>query len=174
MRIFCAILILFGNTLYSQDILRIDDSISTISYSGKHFLHSWDAVNENISGLIEVNDNQVSKIGVVAKVTDFKSGNSSLDSNSYRVLDALRIPNIIFTSSEIDDFSDNIKISGIISFHGVEKKISVSLKKISENDIISFTGEFLINLSDYNVKRPSLLLQKINDQIEIDLNLVFN
>lgn len=174
MRIFCAILILFGNTLYSQDILRIDDSISTISYSGKHFLHSWDAVNENISGLIEVNDNQVSKIGIVAKVTDFKSGNSSLDSNSYRVLDALRIPNIIFTSSEIDDFSDNIKISGIISFHGVEKKISVSLKKISENDIISFTGEFLINLSDYNVKRPSLLLQKINDQIEIDLNLVFN
>lgn len=174
MRIFCAILILFGNTLYSQDILRIDDSISTISYSGKHFLHSWGAVNENISGLIEVNDNQVSKIGVVAKVTDFKSGNSSLDSNSYRVLDALRVPNIIFTSSEIDDFSDNIKISGIISFHGVEKKISVSLKKISENDIISFTGEFLINLSDYNVKRPSLLLQKINDQIEIDLNLVFN
>lgn len=174
MRIFCAILILFGNTLYSQDILRIDDSISTISYSGKHFLHSWDAVNENISGLIEVNDNQVSKIGVVAKVTDFKSGNSSLDSNSYRVLDALRVPNIIFTSSEIDDFSDNIKILGIISFHGVEKKISVSLKKISENDIISFTGEFLINLSDYNVKRPSLLLQKINDQIEIDLNLVFN
>ena len=85
MRIFYAILILFGNTLYSQDILRIDDSISTISYSGKHFLHSWDAVNENISGLIEVNDNQVSKIGVVAKVTDFKSGNSSLDSNSYRV-----------------------------------------------------------------------------------------
>lgn len=174
MRIFCAILILFGNTLYSQDILRIDDSISTISYSGKHFLHSWGAVNENISGLIEVNDNQVSKIGVVAKVTDFKSGNSSLDSNSYRVLDALRVPNIIFTSSEIDDLSDNIKILGIISFHGVEKKISVSLKKISENDIISFTGEFLINLSDYNVKRPSLLLQKINDQIEIDLNLVFN
>ena len=174
MRIICAILILFGNTLYSQDILRIDNSISTISYSGKHFLHSWGAVNENISGLIEVNDNQVSKIGIVAKVTDFKSGNSSLDSNSYRVLDALRIPNIIFTSSEIDDFSDNIKISGIISFHGVEKKISVSLKKISENDIISFTGEFLINLSDYNVKRPSLLLQKINDQIEIDLNLVFN
>ena len=174
MRIFCAILILFGNTLYSQDILRIDDSISTISYSGKHFLHSWDAVNENISGLIEVNDNQVSKIGIVAKVTDFKSGNSSLDSNSYRVLDALRVPNIIFTSSEIDDFSDNIKISGIISFHGVEKEISVSLKKTTENDIISFTGEFLINLSDYNVKRPSLLLQKINDQIEIDLNLVFN
>ena len=78
MRIFCAILILFANILYSQDILRIDDSISTISYSGKHFLHSWGAVNENISGLIEVNDNQVSKIGIVAKVTDFKSGNSSL------------------------------------------------------------------------------------------------
>ena len=105
MRKLIFIFVLSVNILSAQEILRIDNSISSISYSGTHFLHNWDATNDNITGLIELNDNQISKIGVIAKVKDFKSGNSSLDSNSYRVLDALRIPNIclLYTSEAADE-----------------------------------------------------------------------
>ena len=174
MRILIFIVVLSANILSAQEILKIDNSISSISYSGTHFLHNWDATNENISGLIELNDNQISKIGVIAKVKDFKSGNSSLDSNSYRVLDALRIPNIIFRSSEIVDSLNLVNISGTISFHDIEKDLNVLIDKSTENDNITLTGKFLINLSDFNVKRPSLLLQKINNELEIQVNLVFN
>ena len=168
------IFVLSVNILSAQEILRIDNSISSISYSGTHFLHNWDATNGNITGLIELNDNQVSKIGVIAKVKDFKSGNSSLDSNSYRVLDALRIPNIIFRSTEIVDSINVINVSGTISFHGIEKDLNVLLDKSTENNNISLKGKFIINLSDFNVERPSLLLQKINNEIEIQINLIFN
>ena len=174
MRKLIFIFFLSANILSAQEILRIDNSISSISYSGTHFLHNWDATNENISGLIELNDNQISKIGVIAKVKDFKSGNSSLDSNSYRVLDALRIPNIVFRSSEIVDSLNLVNISGTISFHDIEKDLNVLIDKSTENDNITLTGKFLINLSDFNVKRPSLLLQKINNEIEIQINLIFN
>jgi len=174
MRKFTYIFILFVNILSSQEILRIDNSISSINYSGKHFLHNWDATNENISGLIEINNNQISKIGVLAKVTDFKSGNSSLDSNSFRVLDALKIPNIIFRSTQIVETLDKISVTGTISFHNVEKDINVVLDKSTNNEIISLNGRFIIKLSDFNVKRPSLLLQKINDEIEVQINLIFN
>ena len=168
------IFVLSVNILSAQETLKIDNSISSISYSGTHFLHNWDATNGNITGLIELNDNQISKIGVIAKVKDFKSGNSSLDSNSYRVLDALRIPNIIFRSSEIVDSLNLVNISGTISFHDIEKDLNVLIDKSTENDNITLTGKFLINLSDFNVKRPSLLLQKINNEIEIQINLIFN
>ena len=168
------IFVLSVNILSAQETLKIDNSISSISYSGAHFLHNWDATNDNITGLIELNDNQISKIGVIAKVKDFKSGNSSLDSNSYRVLDALRIPNIIFRSSEIVDSLNLVNISGTISFHDIEKDLNVLIDKSTENDNITLTGKFLINLSDFNVKRPSLLLQKINNEIEIQINLIFN
>ena len=168
------IFVLSLNILSSQEILRIDNSISSISYSGTHFLHNWDATNENISGLIELNDNQISKIGVIAKVKDFKSGNSSLDSNSYRVLNALRIPNIVFRSKETVDSLDVVNVSGTISFHGIEKDLNVLLDKSTENDNITLTGKFTINLSDFNVERPSLLLQKINNEIEVQINLIFN
>ena len=174
MRKLIFIFILSANILSAQEILRIDNSISSISYSGTHFLHNWDATNENVSGLIELNDNQVSKIGVIAKVKDFKSGNSSLDSNSYRVLDALRIPNIVFRSSEIIDSLDVINVSGTISFHGIEKDLNVLLNKSTQNDNISLSGKFIVNLSDFNVERPSLLLQKINNEIEVQINLIFN
>ena len=174
MRKLIFIFVLSANILSAQEILRIDNSISSISYFGTHFLHNWDATNENISGLIELNDNQISKIGVIAKVKDFKSGNSSLDSNSYRVLDALRIPNIVFRSSEIVDSLDVINVSGTISFHGIEKDLNVLLDKSTENNNISLTGKFIIYLSDFNVERPSLLLQKINNEIEIQINLIFN
>ena len=168
------IFVLSLNILSSQEILRIDNSISSVSYSGEHFLHNWDATNENISGLIELSDNQISKIGVIAKVKDFKSGNSSLDSNSFRVLDALRIPNIVFRSLEIIDSLNVINVSGTISFHGIEKDLNVLLDKSTENDNITLTGKFTINLSDFNVERPSLLLQKINNEIEVQINLIFN
>ena len=168
------IFVLSLNILSSQEILRIDNSISSISYSGTHFLHNWDATNENISGLIELSDNQISKIGVIAKVKDFKSGNSSLDSNSFRVLDALRIPNIVFRSLEIIDSLNVVNVSGTISFHGIEKDLNVLLDKSTENDNITLTGKFTINLSAFNVERPSLLLQKINNEIEIQINLIFN
>tara|TARA_B100001939_G_scaffold66762_2_gene55606 strand:+ start:12168 stop:12692 length:525 start_codon:yes stop_codon:yes gene_type:complete len=174
MKKFTFIFILFTNILSSQEILRIDNSTSSISYSGKHFLHSWDAKNENISGLIELKENQISKIGVIAKVADFKSGNSSLDSNSFRVLDALKIPNIIFRSTDIVETLDIISVYGTISFHGIEKAINVTLNKSNDNDIVSLNGKFIIKLSDFNVKRPSLLLQKINDEIEVQINLIFN
>ena len=174
MRKLIFIFVLSTNILSSQEILRIDNSISSISYSGTHFLHNWDATNDNITGLIELNDNQISKIGVIAKVKDFKSGNSSLDSNSYRVLNALSIPNIVFRSKETVDSLDVVNVSGTISFHGIEKDLNVLLDKSTENNNISLTGKFIINLSDFNIERPSLLLQKINNEIDIDIKLIFN
>jgi len=174
MRIISLLFVLITFNLSSQEIKRVDSEKSFINYTGKHFLHKWSAENKNISGLIEIDSESISNIGIVAKVKDFKSGNSSLDSNSYRVLDALRIPNIVFRSSEIVDSLDVIKISGTISFHGIEKDLNVLLDKSTENNTILLAGKFIINLSDFNIERPSLMLQKINNEIEIQINLIFN
>ena len=86
----------------------------------------------------------------------------------------LKIPNIIFRSTDIVETLDIISVYGTISFHGIEKAINVTLNKSNDNDIVLLNGKFIIKLSDFNVKRPSLLLQKINDEIEVQINLIFN
>ena len=174
MRLLTLILILSINNLSSQELKNIDTTKSSISYSGNHFLHKWSAENNNLSGLIKIDNENILNIGVVAKVADFKSGNSSLDSNSYRVLEALKFPNIIFKSVSVTSINGLSNIKGLIEFHGIEKHIDVNVKLTTIENTTQMNGEFTINLSDFSVDRPSLLLRKIDNQITIVFELVFS
>ena len=160
MRILALLLILSSNSLISQEIKKIDSDKSKINYSGSHFLHKWSSQNNNVSGLIQVNNDSITNIGVVAKVEDFKSGNSSLDSNSYRVLEALKYPNIIFKSLNIEEVDGMLNIEGLIEFHGIEKSIKISADLAQTSNSNRLDGEFNINLSDFSIERPITSIKK--------------
>lgn len=174
MRLLTLILILTLNNLTSQELKNIDTTKSSISYSGNHFLHKWSAENNNLSGLIKIDNEKIVNIGIVAKVADFKSGNSSLDSNSYRVLEALKFPNIIFKSISIENLKETLNIKGVIQFHGIDKNIDVNAELIKNENTTQINGKFTLSLSDFSVDRPSLLLRKVDDQIIIVFKLIFN
>ena len=173
MRLLTLLLILSINNLSSQELKNIDTTKSSISYSGNHFLHKWSAENNNLSGLIKIDDENILNIGIVAKVVDFKSGNSSLDSNSYRVLEALKFPNIIFKSLNVTSINGLSNIKGLIEFHGIEKNIDVNVKLTTIENTTQMNGEFTLNLSDFSIDRPSLLLRKIDNEIKIKFILFF-
>jgi polyisoprenoid-binding protein YceI len=173
MRIIAFILLLTSSNLISQEIKRVDSERSSISYTGKHFLHKWSAENKNISGLIQIEDESISNIGIVAKVSDFKSGNSSLDSNSLRVLDALQFPNVIFKSTAVNQEDGQIIFEGLMNFHGIEKEFSILAKVTQLNEVTQLSGEFIVSLIDFLVERPSLLTRKIDDEINLEFNLYF-
>ena len=173
MRFIDIILILTTSSLISQEIKRVDSDRSSISYSGKHFLHKWSAENKNISGLIQIEDEDISNIGIVAKVSDFKSGNSSLDSNSLRVLDALQFPNVIYKSTIVNQEDGQIRFDGVMNFHGIEKDFSISAEITHLNEITQLSGKFIVSLTDFLVERPSLLTRKINDKINLEFELFF-
>ena len=173
MRLLTLLLILSINNLSSQELKNIDTTKSSISYSGNHFLHKWSAENNNLSGLIKIDNENILNIGVVAKVADFKSGNSSLDSNSYRVLEALKFPNIIFKSLSVTSINGLSNIKGLIEFHGIEKNIDVNVELTTIENTTQMNGEFTLNLSDFSIDRPSLLLRKIDNEIKIEFILFF-
>ena len=173
MRLFAFILLLTSSTLISQEIKRVDSERSSINYSGKHFLHKWSAENKNISGLIQIQNESISNIGIVAKVSDFKSGNSSLDSNSLRVLDALQFPNVIFKSTDVKQENGKIIFEGVMNFHGIEKNLSILADVTQLNGMTQLSGKLIVSLSDFLVKRPSLLTRKIDDEINLEFDLYF-
>jgi len=173
MRIIYLLLALITFNLSSQEIKRVDSEKSFINYTGKHFLHKWSAENKNISGLIQINGESISNIGIVAKVSDFKSGNSNLDSNSLRVLDALQFPNVIFKSTAVNQEDEQIIFEGTMNFHGIEKEFSILARVTKLNEIIRLSGEFIVSLTDFLVERPSLLTSKIDDEINLEFALYF-
>ena len=127
MRTIYLLIALVTFNLSAQEIKKVDSERSIINYTGKHFLHKWSAENKNISGLIQIETETISNIGVIAKVSDFRSGNSNLDSNSLRVLDALKFPNVIFRSTAINQENGQIIIDGIIK-QVESKSVSGSLE----------------------------------------------
>ena len=173
MRIISLLLALITFNLSSQEIKRVDSEKSFINYTGKHFLHKWSAENKNISGLIQIENESISNIGIVAKVTDFKSGNSSLDSNSLRVLEALQFPNVIFKSTIVNQEDGQIIFEGEMNFHGIEKDFTISAEVTHRNEITQLSGKFIVSLTDFLIERPSLLTRKINDEINLEFELFF-
>ena len=173
MTIIALTLILTSSNLISQEIKRVDSEKSFINYTGKHFLHKWSAENKNISGLIQIENESISNIGIVAKVSDFKSGNSSLDSNSLRVLEALQFPNVIFRSTVVNQEDGQIIFEGVMNFHGIEKDFTISAEVTNLNEVTQLSGKFIVSLSDFLVERPSLLTRKINDEINLEFELFF-
>ena len=173
MRRISLLLALITFNLSYQEIKRVDSEKSFINYTGKHFLHKWSAENKNISGLIQIENESISNIGIVAKVTDFKSGNSSLDSNSLRVLEALQFPNVIFRSTVVNQEDGQIIFEGVMNFHGIEKDFTISAEVTHLNEVTQLSGKFIVSLSDFLVERPSLLTRKINDEINLEFELFF-
>jgi len=174
MRTIPLLLALVTFNLSAQEIKKVDPEKSVINYTGKHFLHKWSAENKNISGLIQIENETISNIGVIAKVSDFRSGNSNLDSNSLRVLDALKFPNVIFKSTSIKQDNEQIIIDGIMNFHGIEKDINISAKVVQIDESIQLSGKFSVFLTEFLIDRPSLLTMKVDDEINLEFELYFN
>ena len=165
--------LLISVNLCSQEFWEIDSNSSFIKYSGNHFLHNWDAQNDEISGLLNIENGTIDNVGVIAKVKDFNSGNSSLDSNAMRVVEALKYPNVIFRSSLIEQNDDRVYLEGVLEFHGIKQNLKVEGKIESLQDQIKINMDFIIKLSDFEIKRPSLLFRKVEDEILVEINLNF-
>ena len=166
--------LLISVNLCSQEFWEIDSNSSFIKYSGNHFLHNWDAQNDEISGLLNIENGTIDNVGVIAKVKDFNSGNSSLDSNAMRVVEALKYPNVIFRSSLIEQNDDRLYLEGVLEFHVIKQNLKVEGKIESLEDQIKINMDFIIKLSDFEIKRPSLLLRKVEDEILVEINLNFD
>ena len=166
--------LLISVNLCSQEFWEIDSNSSFIKYSGNHFLHNWNAQNDEISGLLNIENGTIDNVGVIAKVKDFNSGNSSLDSNAMRVVEALKYPNVIFRSSLIEQNDDRVYLEGVLEFHGIKQNLKVEGEIESLDDQIKINMDFIIKLSDFEIKRPSLLLRKVEDEILVEINLNFD
>ena len=54
------------------------------------------------------------------------------------------------------------------------KDISLSDRYDLKKDHIKINMDFIIKLSDFEIKRPSLLLRKVEDEILVEINLNFD
>jgi len=166
--------ILFFQYLFAQSIINFDLNESFISYDGKHPAHNWTGISKEIQGTFELNKEDLtqSKVDLFVPVFSFDSKNANRDSNMLDVVEEYYYPYVRFISSKIEKVDDGFNVVGNLSFHGINKEFTIPVSLIQDDKRIVVESDFSIMLTDFKIRRPSLLTIKIRNQIDIKVFLV--
>jgi|TARA_A200000113_G_scaffold119303_1_gene107097 polyisoprenoid-binding protein YceI len=166
--------ILFFQYLFAQSIINFDLNESFISYDGKHPAHNWTGISKEIQGTFELNKEDLtqSKVDLFVPVFSFDSKNANRDSNMLDVVEEYYYPYVRFISSKIEKVDDGFNVVGNLSFHGITKEFTIPVSLIQDDKRIVVESDFSIMLTDFKIRRPSLLTIKIRNQIDIKVFLV--
>ena len=170
---------IFLGCLKSEKLIINYDN-SYIEYKGFHMFHNWSAKTSSFDSNIHckdykvLNDSTVNNcsIDINAKVEFFNSKNENRDSNMFDAIEGYLYPDVSFKSVTLTNQAPSkANMKGILSFHGVKKEININIDfDLIDNKLLS-SAKFFINLEDYNIIPPSLLLIPIENKIEIQVYL---
>ncbi len=179
-RLLPILLLLFPVAAYAQNqAAPVDQANSTLSYTGRHPLHSWTGVSQSVQGTLMINqdDPSQSSVEIVIPVESFDSGNGNRDSNMLETVEASSYPDVRFTSESVtverwdkttEGYTGRWIVRGPLTFHGkthtVEIPADVKIDESSFEAVVSFE----VSLGQHDVKRPKLMLMAISDTISLE------
>jgi len=112
---------------------------------------------------------------VAAPIKSFVSKDSNRDVKMQTVTKAAQYPMVVVRVSSESTLNVNQTFNAQIKFAGVTKEYkNITLKAMGTNKAFSITGILKIKLSDFKIERPTLLAIAINDELPIDINLMFS
>lgn len=160
---------MYGAVIENNRTATIDKTTSYIKYHLSNPLHSWDGICKVVDGNVEYDEKkfQITKVTITAKVASFDSKNKLRDERMLAITNAQAYPEVKFISTLVKDNGNAVIVDGIITFHGISKPITLTASEVFLNKRKIITGKFVLLLTDFNVKRPSLLLMKTENKMNM-------
>jgi hypothetical protein len=116
---------------------------------------------------------------VTIPVKTLKSGESGLDKNLYKAMQARAYPEIRFLlrhyAAAVGADDVPFKAEGQLTIHGVEKPVTLEGTGRTDSQTLVADGTYSLLMSDYGVKPPRLMLGmlKVGDRVVIRFHLQF-
>ena len=136
------------------------------------------ASNNNTVSIIDSSNGQIAAVILISEF-DFRLGlmqehfnENYLESNVYpKSTFEGQIKN--FSINELNqDFKEH-EIEGVLTIKGVNKDIITKAKIRKIDEKIELSSGFSVMLSDYKVKIPKIVFKKIDEEVKINLNFVY-
>lgn len=154
--------------------IRADKSQSSITYGMKHALHAWTGTSKEVACAAETNaEGRITRVAATVKVKSFDSQNSNRDAHMLEVTDALTHPNITFSSTTVTPESNGYLVKGNLIFHGVTKPFEARVTEAQKNGRRMISGRFIFLLEDFGIERPTLMLVKTDNEVEVSFEFYF-
>lgn len=154
--------------------LKADKTKSYIRYTMRHPAHTWTGTSKDLSCVIQLNaKDEIEKVASTVKVKSFDSDNSNRDSHMLEVTDALTYPSISFYSTSVTKTGSTYQVKGVLNFHGVDRPMAFDMVEEREGKERKLKGHFTFLLEDFLIERPSLLMVKTDNEVKVELFVVF-
>lgn len=159
----------------SQIKLSSDKTQSVISYSMHHPLKSFSAVSKEVTSVIltDKNRNDINQVEVLVKINSFDSKNPKRDFRIVECTEAMKFPNVSFTSNSIRLENNRLMVRGTLNFHGVDQMITFEITKKTIDSKTEVTGNFNVQMTQFKIKPPSLMGIPADDDIKMSFKLLF-
>ena len=137
------------------------------------------AVNEKLTGVLNANDRSFS---FRVPIKDFEGFNSSLQRVHFNedYMETELFPNSTFKGKIIEEVDLSvpgdykIRAKGKLSIHGVEIDRIIRCDITTDKKQIKVYAAFTVFIADHNISIPSILNQKIAEEIKVDVTFTLS
>ena len=159
--------------LYAQDLYVA--SKGSVDFTSDAPLELIEASSDQLSGLLKVTDRS---FAFRVPMKSFEGFNSSLQQTHFNenYMESTKYPHTIFEGKIIEeiDFNTpgtyNVRGKGSFTSHGVKQERIIKCKLVISPGKIKVSSEFTVLLDDHNIKIPSVVSQKIAEEILVNVN----
>lgn len=165
-RLAIVILLLFNTNIHAQKFMASNGEISFFSEAP---LEDISAVNKNVSAVF---DASTTNLAFQVKITDFVFPKALMQEHfNENYLESDIYPASNFLGKVIDNEDGNTTVEGDLTIHGKTNKIKVNGVLIQHEESVLISAEFVVNLDDYNIDVPKIVMYKIAQEIDIRVNI---
>lgn len=102
-----------------------------------------------------------------------RSGNDLYDAEMRRRIDTRRFPRCLIELARTDPLGDNrFTLVGNLTFHGTAREIRGTVEvEVANGNRLVITGERTIDIRDFDLPAPSILMLKIYPEVQVKLFL---
>ncbi len=136
---------------------------------------------KNVTGFVEAEFSSETlatepapKMHLEVPVEQFRSGNALQDHEMWKMIDSRRFPTIMadLRSLESAGAPGSFKAGGDITLAGRQRHYDGTLTVTRDGDNLKVEGDLVVDIRDFGVHAPRILMLKVEPQVQVHLRLV--
>lgn len=161
----------------ADELFAIVTDKSSVTYTLVHKLHTVHGVaKKGLEAKAKISATGA-QLAIRIPVSNFDSGNGNRDEHMQETVEAAKFPNVdikaVIPDAKVQASGESqVTLKGKLTFHGITQDVQIPLTlSWSGPKQVGVKGKFIVSLDGYKVERPSLLGMKVEDNIEIEIDL---
>lgn len=159
---------------------KIDPERSQLWVEARSSLHPVKVETIGFEGYVEANVvGSGAQLGMPTHVdleaSLLKSGNSLLDSELGKRLDARKYPRVVGEVREVKplDSAARFRIRGDLTLHGVTQSLETDVTlRVMDDKTIELQGEKVIDMRDFGLTPPKLFIFRVYPEIQVRVQII--